>query len=293
MVSYILVASLDADGKFTLEPGYQTDEEPTQDEFLDEDPRNRLTVEVLDRASSSLAQIELPLVPICALPNTPGERVVMGRVPFPPETTAIRFRYLDKVIHELRVPNARPTAAIDWTPGKVVKGIQTVSWRATHDEGVDLRSMVFYSHTDGTTWQPLSLSSSETKLEVDFDKLPGGLGIIRVVVSDGMNTESIQTPPFKVAEKSCVAMILSPIDGAKFEVGDDVLFRGQGFHLEEDTAELEALSWDSSVDGKLGDGPFLEIPDLSVGSHTISLTAGVGDRAGQAVVSIAIGAAKG
>jgi hypothetical protein len=69
------------------------------------------------------------------------------------------------------------------------------------------------------------------------------------------------------------ATIVAPADGSAFAAGDTVVFQGTG--RDRAGAELTgaALAWASSRDGELGSGVTVSRADLSVGSHTVTLTA--------------------
>lgn len=69
------------------------------------------------------------------------------------------------------------------------------------------------------------------------------------------------------------ATIVGPADGSTFAAGDTVVFQGTG--RDRAGAELTgaALAWASSMDGPLGSGSTVSRADLSVGSHTVTLTA--------------------
>lgn len=97
--------------------------------------------------------------------------------------------------------------------------------------------------------------------------------ILTVINSYGLqDTEqiniTIKSPAPPVAE------ITSPADGAIFGQGEKVLFTGSGIDLYED-GELsgDSLVWTSSIDGEIGKSNSFTRSGLSIGTHTITLTA--------------------
>lgn len=78
-----------------------------------------------------------------------------------------------------------------------------------------------------------------------------------------------------------------PGTGSIFQVGENIQFLGQSSYVQNDE-----LSWISSIDGVIGDGPSFDKNNLSVGIHTIFLREtyswGGQDWRGQATVTITI-----
>jgi len=75
------------------------------------------------------------------------------------------------------------------------------------------------------------------------------------------------------ANTSPVATITSPANGSKYKQGTTVSFSGTGTDTEDGTLSGTSLAWVSSLDGSLGTGTSVSSSTLSVGSHTITLTA--------------------
>lgn len=69
------------------------------------------------------------------------------------------------------------------------------------------------------------------------------------------------------------ASITSPASGSRFNQGASVSFGGSGTDLEDGTLLGGALIWISSIDGQIGIGTGFITTNLSVGTHTITLTA--------------------
>lgn len=75
------------------------------------------------------------------------------------------------------------------------------------------------------------------------------------------------------ANDAPVATIVSPDSGARFAKGASITFTGSGSDREDGALGGSSLVWRSSRDGRLGTGRQLARSNLSVGTHTITLTA--------------------
>lgn len=284
-----VIGRLYPDNRLVLRPGYLT-ENPANSQ---EDPDSPLAAELYDKEGKLLLHYRVPARPYCADGQILSELAVRGKIPFPATTRVVRF-YRDRVmLHEITVSEDKPVVKLNWVPPKSIKGKQGITWTAQHPQQQPMQFFLRYTHTNGKTWQRIGWriteTATETAQEVNFDELPGSTQCrIAVVATDGANTVTVESKTFSVPVKPCRAMILAPEDGATLGSDEPVLMRGQGFYLEENKAETEALIWTSSKDGELGRGMTVQIPKLSPGSHRITLTASIGKRAGKATVSIQI-----
>jgi hypothetical protein len=96
---------------------------------------------------------------------------------------------------------------------------------------------------------------------------------------------AIEPPP----NQPPTASITAPADGTTFQLGQPVAFNGAGNDPEDGALSGSALVWTSSLDGQIGSGASFDHSGLSLGTHTITLTATDSDGAtGQANRSISI-----
>jgi hypothetical protein len=274
-------------GQALLLPGYLVDvgDDPKQVNL--QDPNiTPITVTQSDENGKPLAQHQIPAA---AILDSTDETVLFlaGRVPFQASTRLIQLQLQGNVIHEQKVAANSPAVKITWTPPKDATGTQTITWDGSHPDSLPLEYTVLYSYDGGLTFRPISLSSKTPHLEVDFDQLPGGKGVIMVAGTDGVNTTRVQSSMFAVPTKQCLAMILQPSDGSTIASGTRVLLQGQGYYREERQPELQALTWSSSIDGTLGEGSAVET-NLSKGTHTITLTAGTASRQDTTRITLAV-----
>jgi hypothetical protein len=277
-----IMGRLYSDNRLVLRPGY-----------LDSRPRRRvngdseLVAELFDDASRLLLSYPLTLRSFCNDSIRTPELAVRGWIPFHPNTRTVRFSCKGLIIHEVAVSRESPELELMWRPPAEVRGIETVTWKASHPEGRQLEYFCRYSCDNGSTWQRIGWRTQIESIEIDGDELPGGENCrLAIVATDGVNTTIAESESFSVAVKHCQAMILAPLNGQRLPAGIPILLHGQGYYLEERRPELEALTWTSSLDGDLGQGALLELSALSPGEHCITLVVGKEPRQGSATVTI-------
>jgi len=73
-------------------------------------------------------------------------------------------------------------------------------------------------------------------------------------------------PPFSV-------IIHSPLNGAQFEVGQEITFTGSAQDFQDGELTGGSLVWTSNIDDEIGTGTEFKIDSLEEGIHTITLTA--------------------
>ena len=137
-----------------------------------------------------------------------------------------------------------------------------------------------YSYVYPSGWQPGLTKTIHTPLfalastEIGNRTLPVGDYVFSfdcdpgAQVSDSVSitvTPDDNTPP--------TATITSPMNGSTYNEGDDISFNGSGYDAEDGTLSGSSLIWTSSRDGQIGTGTSFTRNDLSVGTHTITLTA--------------------
>ena len=157
-----------------------------------------------------------------------------------------------------------------------VSGAQTVSWSLV--SGSQAEATVQYSADSGNTWEDVGILGTDTSLLVDFDNLPGsqstGSSLLRVFVSDGVNTGEGDSLPFTVTKKLPTdANIDLPIPNDVFRRDELVILRGSAYDGDDGPLDEGALSWSSNIDGALGTGTELDLGTLSAGQHTVTMVA--------------------
>jgi hypothetical protein len=159
------------------------------------------------------------------------------------------------------------------TAGFVGSGQQTVSWTASSATATQFTSHIFYSADSGASWQRI-IDSTALSTILDFDVLPGSSSaMLRVDVTDGVNTGSATSVLFSVPKKVPSAIVINtPLDGAVRVAADPIYLSGAAFDVDDGTLTGTSLRWSSDVQGDLGTGTPLSV-NLQPGKHTITLTA--------------------
>jgi hypothetical protein len=163
-----------------------------------------------------------------------------------------------------------PAGGITLTGSSVI-----VSWSASDADGDPLTFSLDYSKDGGATWTPLSGQIPSTTIAIDLTLLPGGTqGKFRVWASDGVNTATDETDgTFVVPQKAPQILSVDPISGTTYVVSQTISFEAETYDPEDGVLPDGNLQWSSSIDGALGTGALLQLDTLSVGTHTITLTA--------------------
>ncbi len=122
--------------------------------------------------------------------------------------------------------------------------------------------------------------------------VPGTYTVTLTVTDAGGLTNSTSqqiTVPVPPTNQPPTASITAPTNGASFVQGASVSFAGSGSDPEDGALTGASLVWSSSRDGQIGTGTSFSKSNLSVGSHTITLTAKDAQGAtGTATISITI-----
>lgn len=147
-----------------------------------------------------------------------------------------------------------------------------VTWQASDPDGDPLAFAVEFSADNGMTWEALETDLEERTLVVSGELLPGtDNGLVRVIASDGLNTASDDSDDnFTVEAKAPEAVILEPGGSRTLLSGQPIQLHGTAFDAEDGALADGDMTWDSSLDGRLGEGRRL-VCVLSPGVHLVTL----------------------
>lgn len=125
-------------------------------------------------------------------------------------------------------------------------------------------SLVWTSDLDGQIGTGAGFSTSGLSI---------GTHAITLTATDSDGGTATDQIAVTIENNPPVATITSPSDGDSFLVGLAVGLEGTAVDPEDGTLSGDALEWSSSLEGILGTGIELDLGLLSIGTHTITLTA--------------------
>jgi len=192
------------------------------------------------------------------------DRPFAFRIPWYPAAAKVEIRKNNQTLASV-MPSANAPTVDTLYPlgGENVSGFTTVSWQASDADGDDLVYSVLYSHDGGEDWQAIAINLTDTSIQLDMSRLPGGKRcIFKVVASDGFNTGISESGYFSVTDKKPVCALYA----------DNGMVRGIGYDPEDGLIPDSSLGWTSSVGGNLGSGKAISIGSLTGGSQDITLT---------------------
>ena len=179
------------------------------------------------------------------------------------------------VLGSIALGGAAPTVTIT-SPTASFSGTVPISWTISDPDSSSFTSRIYYSPDNGVTWSEIGeLPDSGNFLSVDFSLLPGtnGNGLIRVLVSDGVNTGAATSPHFSIAKKTpSLVKILAPTPNFSQPAHDRLFLEGAAYDVDDGVLSGSSLAWSSDLQGALGTGSRL-FALLQPGVHKITLTA--------------------
>ncbi len=206
------------------------------------------------------------------------ERLLIDElVPYVAGTVTVEIETASGVIASITAGATDPSITVTGPSSRAAE--QTITWTANDVDGDNLHFIVQYSPDGGQTWQTLAVDLTGNSFTVDTDSLSAGTQAqFRVLASDGIHTTAGDSATFVVANHAPAATITFPADNSTFATGQTVGLQGMGYDADSGSLEESELSWSSNLDGALGMGSARSISGLSVGTHTITLSAddGVG-----------------
>ena len=172
-------------------------------------------------------------------------------------------------------PNSPAMTLLSPLPEDVIDAESvTIDWEVSDADGDDVFTSVFYSH-DGVMWKPLALNTSSNSLEVSrFELMGSDEAYLRFSVSDGLNLTVDDYGPYQVAASAAKIVIANPTDEEIIDGGTQVIFEAFAYSQDGSLLENEDLSWESDVDGYLGDGGRVMVAAgrLMAGCHKLTAT---------------------
>lgn len=233
-----------------------------------------LEVELLDAKDAVLVRHRVVFAAPCAVPADGGRqgesppRVAQALIAHHAKARTLRVSQWGRVLHERRVLTP-PAIDVAWPSAIALAGAEaTLSWTCADP----LVAGMWQFSSDGKTWSSLTLPQPAGASVADLRSLPGGKTCrLRLLVSDGVQTQRFDGKPFARKSRGWVALLLAPADGSTAATDAVIELVGQGFEIEKRLTEFDSLQWASSIDGDLGSG-YRRRVRLSPGKHQITLT---------------------
>jgi len=203
-------------------------------------------------------------------------------VPYAPNARIFEIWQGDVLLTSATATDISPTVTLlSPNGGEEVGESMTISWKVQDPDSEYLHADVQYSADNGRSWQLLAGDVVSDTVTVATESISGseGLGLIRVVASDGINTSTDQSSRgFSVEKHAPRPRINSPADGDLYLTGSTIVLRGQAWDAEDGYLKGRALSWTQGGHGQLGTGKEVFVGPLPAGEHTFTLTATDSDR---------------
>lgn len=267
---------IEAAGKVSFEPLFLVETEAP-----DGQGTGTHRIEVLDAASTVL--FTRSFVPFMPASESTEEFEAIGLpafselIPVQPGASALRLvSGSSTVLGTLTLEGTAPVVTIEAPAGsEMLDKTHTIAWSILDPDSSAHTSWVEYSNDGGASWISLGRFEEATSVDESFDDLPGGDGsaLVRVSVSDGVNSGSAVSNSFSVATKLPEAEILAPEAFTVFTPQDQVWLRGTALDGDDGYLDGESVFWDSDRDGLLGVGTSLTVSNLSAGTHEVTFFA--------------------
>jgi Tol biopolymer transport system component len=221
-----------------------------------------------------------------------GYAAFLEIVPYITGTERIEIVHDTDVLAERLVSLHPPTVTLTLPEtSDPLTGTVIITFTANDADEDALSFALFYSPDDGQTWLNVELDIITATYALDTFYLPGSdQARLRVIVSDGVNTGQAISEAFRVARKGPQAFILTPEDQVFYPWNEPIRLEGTAWDEEDGLITGASLTWTDSISGSLGTGDVHYVAGLTVGWHTITLTATDSDNSVHtAVVRIHVG----
>jgi DNA-binding beta-propeller fold protein YncE len=192
--------------------------------------------------------------------------------------SSVVLRYRDQELGRISAGLHRPTVRLlspnggeEWPAA----GTYTVRWEADDADTETPHFELYFSRNGGTTWVPIATDLLGTEHQIDLSSIGGSSNaLLRVVVSDGFYwAEDASDGYFRVASKPPMVGIGSPHNDRSIPLDQPLLLAGWASDIEDRVIPSDSLMWSSDLDGILGTGDWLVVPDPTPGQHKITLSA--------------------
>ncbi|MBC2715087.1 MAG: hypothetical protein HF978_07235 [Desulfobacteraceae bacterium] len=201
-------------------------------------------------------------------------------LPLPEGVETIIFSYGDTVLAQRSRTGNIPTVGIISPTSDGFQGQPDnplILWAGGDTDGDPLHYIIQYSSSASDRselkWDVFALDLTFEELEINLQNLPGSNeAMVRVLATDGFNTNNAVSPAFIVPSKIPGVDIYFPQEETiTIQKGKRFVAKGTAFDREDGLLDSESLSWHSNVDALLGVGRQIDFAVLSLGVHDVTL----------------------
>ncbi len=274
--AFLMSGYITENGEASLFPVYEA--EGTPEDLPPVDGSSNYTLRALDAGGTLIWEI-----PIEAsfdnqgsedLPDVPS---VFSFVAPAPETVAT-FQVLrgeTEILAERRRSDSPPSLEILKPDGtEDVGDVLHVKWESEDADGDPLLASVLISYDGGSTFDVIGANLKQDEFFYDPSQIRGGSNVsVRVMVTDGFNTVSADSPSFSIRSKPPSVVVLAPQDRETFGGGSMVILEAATADPEDGTLPDSSIHWSSDRSGSLGNGKMITVDNLALGEHVITVTA--------------------
>ena len=212
--------------------------------------------------------------------DVPNSKSIFSQyVSFDAHTAKVEIVKEGVVLAEImRSPNSPRVAVYD--PVITSDNVLELHWVVYDADGDALQYAIQYSSDDGLSWRTLFNNYRQTSLKLATNQLPGGSAVrMRVIASDGLNTEMDMSNAFYVATNSPKPKIIGVREQTAIAFGRPLRLEGFAADMEDGNLTGSSLSWQlTGPVNKAESKAFLALNDLPPGEYTVQLTASDSDR---------------
>jgi hypothetical protein len=175
-----------------------------------------------------------------------------------------------------RTANSPQVTVLSPLPGSTLNQGTVIEWQASDADGDELYADVLYSPDNGASWTAVVVWQEDSQHRLDGQNLASasGTGVIRIVVTDGMNTSVAEVGGLTLGPNRPPRVhVVLPRTGSTYKAGANVILAGSAYDSEDGWLPDSSVSWTSDIDGFLGNGPGFNKSDLSPGTHRMTFSA--------------------
>ena len=199
-----------------------------------------------------------------------------------PETRIMRFKHQSDIIGNFDLsPN--PPELSNLLVDDLGDGMYEARWEADDADGGELSFDILFIN-GGYEW-PMVIGFNGTSFRFSEKYLAGGSAKLKIVATDGYNFDEIESDEITFSSKPPLAVLEYPLNNSYYILGSEIHFSGFGYDPED--GFLEGYSFDEESDEYAKDGTLnwdiggevigsasdVFLTNLSLGSHTLTLTA--------------------